>query len=103
MLVPRRSDLVVETPAPGSPFEIVAQPIGSLLQYTPDGAFGHRVRVVGTVTYFEPGIALFVENDKRGLYAQTRGLAPLNQGDRVEILGFPAKGEYTPMLQDAVY
>ncbi len=103
MLVPGPEDLTVETPASSSPFSIVTQPIGSLLQYTPDGSFGHRVKVVGTVAYYEPGIALFVENENRGLYAQTRGLAPLVAGDKVEILGFPAKGEYTPMLQDAVY
>jgi PAS domain S-box-containing protein len=103
MLVPRASDLTVETPAPTSPFNIVAQSIGSLLQYAPDGGFGHRVKIVGTVVYFEPGIAVFVESENRGLYAQTRGVTPLQPGDRVEILGFPAKGEYTPMLQDAVF
>ncbi len=103
MLVPGPDYLTVETPAPASPFDIVSQPIGSLLQYTPEGSFGHRVKVTGTVTYFEPGVALFVQNDNRGLYAQTRGATPLLPGDEVEILGFPAKGEYTPMLQDAVY
>jgi PAS domain S-box-containing protein len=28
---------------------------------------------------------------------------PVRVGDQVEVLGFPAKGEYTPVLQDAVY
>ena len=103
LLVPRTDDLAVEKAAPASPFAIVPQPLGSLLQYTPEGSSGHRVKVVGTVAYYEPGSALFVENDDRGLYAQTREITPLQPGDKVEILGFPAKGEYTPMLQDAVY
>jgi PAS domain S-box-containing protein len=28
---------------------------------------------------------------------------PLQVGDRVEVLGFPAQSEYTPVLQDAIY
>jgi PAS domain S-box-containing protein len=103
LLVPRPGDLTVEKPAPVSPFGIVAQPLGSLLQYTLEGSYGHRVKVVGTVAYYETGSALFVENDNCGLYAQTGETTPLQPGDEVEILGFPAKGEYTPMLQDAVY
>ena len=34
---------------------------------------------------------------------QTRQRTPLKAGDQVEVLGFPGKGEYTPVLQDATY
>jgi signal transduction histidine kinase len=60
--------------------------------------------VRGTVVYQEPGSALFIEDANVGLYCQTRDWSPpLQNGDRVDVLGFPAKGEYTPILQDATY
>lgn len=103
LLVPRPEDLVIEKPAPRDPFDVPNQSIGSLLQFTPRGSFGHRVKLTGTVVYHEPGSALFIQNDKEGVYCQTRERTPLNAGERVEVLGFPAKGEYTPILQDAIY
>lgn len=103
LLVPRPTDLVIEKPAPSNPFDIPVQSISSLLQFTPQGTFGHRVKLSGTVTYHESGIAIFIQDASEGLYCQTRQRTPVSPGDRVEVLGFPAKGEYTPVLQDAVY
>lgn len=103
LLVPRPEDLVIEKSAPSNPYDIATQPLGSLLQFTPQGSFGHRVKVRGVVVYQEPGIALFIQDDREGLYCQTRQRTPVRPGDEVEILGFPAKGEYTPVLQDAVF
>jgi hypothetical protein len=103
LLVPRPVDLVIEKPAASNPFDLPTQSISSLLQFTPQGTFGHRVKVCGTVAYQESGIALFLQDEKEGLYCQTRQRTPLQAGDRVEVVGFPAKGEYTPVLQDAVY
>jgi signal transduction histidine kinase len=103
LLVPRESGLKIESPAAANPFDIPTQEITSLLRFTAQGAFGRRVKVAGTVVYQEPGTALFIQDEKEGLYCQTRQRAVLQAGDRVEVLGFPAKGEYTPVLQDATY
>ena len=103
LLVPRESDLVIEKPAAANPFDIPTQGIGSLLRFTAQGIFGSRVKVQGTVVYQEPGSALFIEDADVGLYCQTRQRDAVQNGDRVEVLGFPAKGEYAPILQDASY
>ena len=103
LLVPREEDLVIEKPAPAQPFAVPAQRISSLFQFTAQGSFGRRVKVVGTVVYREPGVALFIQDEKEGLYCQTRQRLAVEPGDLVEVLGFPAKGEYNPVLQDAVY
>jgi hypothetical protein len=103
LLVPRPSDLIVEQAAPANPFEAPAQTITSLLRFTPKGNYGRRVKVTGTVACQELGRALFIQDGAEGLFAQTRLRLPVQAGDRVEVLGFPAKGEYTPILQDAVY
>ncbi len=103
LLVPRPEDVIVEIPAPADPYGIPLRALGSLLQFTPQENYGHRVRVQGIVTYYEPGRMLFLDDGEHGLEVQTREQMPLRPGDRVEALGFPARGEYTPVLQDATY
>jgi hypothetical protein len=103
LLVSRPEDVVFETRPASDPFAIAAQPINSLLRFAPQGTYGHRVKVTGTVSCQEPGRAVFIQDEAEGLYVQTRQRTALQPGDVVEVLGFPAKGEYTPMLQDAIY
>ena len=103
LLVPRPEDLAVETPAPANPFDIPARPMEQLLQFAPQGSYGHRVKVVGTVIYREDDNVLYIEDETEGLYVETKQAGSLMPGDHVEVLGFPAKGEYTPMLQDALF
>ena len=103
LLVPRPEDLVVEIPAPPHPFDVSARQMEQLLQFAPEGSYGHRVKVVGTVIYREDDDVLYIEDATEGLYVETKQAGTLEPGDRVEVLGFPAKGEYTPMLQDALF
>jgi signal transduction histidine kinase len=103
LMVPRPDDLVIELPAPQDPFGIAWRPIGSLLQFAPRETYGHRVKVAGAVIYYEPGQALFLQDGEQGVEVQTKQQEPLQLGDRVEALGFVSRGEYTPVLQDAVY
>ena len=103
LLVPHTADLVIETAAPQNPFDAPTQPIERLLQFTPQAPYGHRVKVSGTVIYRQDEDVLYIEDQTEGLYVETREDGALLPGDVVEVLGFPAKGEYTPMLQDAVF
>ncbi|PWU14027.1 MAG: hypothetical protein C5B50_18035 [Verrucomicrobia bacterium] len=103
LMVPRPGDLQVEVPAPKSPYDLPVRPIGSLLQFTPQQNLGHRVKVAGKVTYFAPGSTLYLQDEERGVQVQTKISEPLSLGDVVEVLGFVHQGDYTPMLQDAVY
>lgn len=103
LMVPRPDDLQIEIPAAKDPFDVVARPISSLLQFTPQQTYGHRVKVQGTVIYFEPGDSLFIHNGHQGVEVQTRQQTPLALGEPVEVLGFVEQGDYTPILDDAVY
>ena len=93
---------MIQSPAPDNPFAIQERPIEQLLQFSPHGSYGHRVKVNGTVIYHRDA-DLYIQDEREGLYVQTRQPDSLLVGDQVEVLGFPAKGEYTPMLQDAIY
>jgi signal transduction histidine kinase len=103
LMVPRPDDLAIVTPATANPFSAQTRPIGSLLQFAPQATYGHRVKVAGTVIYYDPGTAFFLEDGGHGVEVETKGMAPLEMGEQVEALGFISQGVYTPRLQDAVY
>jgi PAS domain S-box-containing protein len=103
LLVPRAQDLVIEEAAPTDPFAAPVRRLTSLLRFTPQGTFGHRLKVNGTVVYQEPGVWLFIQEEKVGLKVKTRQVTPLQPGDLVEVAGFPVRGDYTPLLEDAVF
>jgi len=78
-------------------------PISALLRFSPGEPPGHRVRVRGVVAYQEPGKALFVESEGKGLRVLTPQDTKVEVGDVVDVLGFPQMGESAPVLADAVF
>lgn len=103
LLVDRLEDLVIDKPAPASPGDIPARPISSLLRFTPQGTYGFRVKVVGSVIYRQNENTLYIQDDTGGLFVQTAQPGHLLVSDRVEVLGFAQRGQYTPQLQDATF
>lgn len=103
IVAPRAADLVIEKAAPVNPFSIPAQRIEKLLQFSPQGSFGHRVKVKGTVVCRPDDSTLYIQNETEGMRVETLQSGPLLVGDVVEVLGFPARGDYTPVLQDAAF
>lgn len=103
LMVPRPQDLTVEIPAAQNPYEIPVSSAGSLLQFTAQDHFGHRVKLAGTVTFFDAGRTLFLQDSEHSVQVFTKGIEPLEVGDRIEVLGFVSQGDYTPTLRDAVY
>jgi signal transduction histidine kinase len=96
LYVPRLSFITVEAHAR-------AVSLSSLLTFAPGEGTGHRVRVRGVVGYQQPGRALFLEAEGRGLRVLTEQDSKLNIGDLVDAVGFPATGESAPVLRDAVF
>lgn len=103
LLVPNSGGLAVEKPAPVDPFDLPVQPIDRLLQFTPESAQGQQVKVTGTVVCYEPGNAIFIQNGANRLRCQTIFREMVKPGDLVEVVGSPAKGEYSPILEDVIY
>lgn len=102
LLIPQPDDLLIEKSAPNDPFAIPAQPIESLLRFALEGTYKHRQKVVGTVAlgYSDK---MYIQNKSDGLFVQMTQPGNADIGDQVEVLGFPTKGDYTPMLQNAIY
>lgn len=95
LYVPRLSLVTVESHA-------LPVPISSLLTFAPGLGIQHRVRVRGVVGYQQPGKALFLQAEGRGLRVLTEQDTKLDVGDVVDALGFPATGESAPVLKDAM-
>ena len=94
--VPRLSFIRVEAAA-------TEVPLSELLRFSPAEGTRHRVRVRGIVGYQQPGNALFLQSQGKGLRVLTQQGTPLEVGDLVDVLGFPAMGESAPILEDAVF
>jgi len=83
--------------------EVSAIRVGALLRFSPDRTSRDRVRLKGVVTYQQPGKAIFLQSAGKGLRVLTQQANPLQPGDVIEVLGFPAMGESEPVLEDAVF
>lgn len=94
--VPRLSFIRVEAPA-------TQVPLSELLRFSGAEGMRHRVRVRGIVGYQQQGKALFLQDQGKGLRVLTQQGTPLEIGDLVEVLGFPAMGDSAPILEDAVF
>ena len=94
--VPRLSFVKVEAPA-------AEVPMSALLRFAPGKGLRHRVKIRGVVAYQQPGNAVFLQVQGTGLHALTQQTTPLEIGDLVDVLGFPAMGDTTPILEDAVF
>jgi diguanylate cyclase (GGDEF)-like protein len=103
LLFPGLATVKVEEPVPLRPFASSAVPLNGLLSYSPNIAFRHRVHIRGVVTLFWPGRMLCLQDGPQGLCAQTAQTTPLQPGESADVIGFPAVGEFNPILTDANY
>src|SRR5262249_46869950 len=94
--VPRLSFIRVEAPA-------AEVPVSALLRFSPGKGSRHRVKIRGVGAYQQPGNAIFLQVQGKGLRVLTQQVTPLEIGDLVDVLGFPATGHSAPILEDAVF
>jgi two-component system, sensor histidine kinase and response regulator len=103
LMVPGFDNLLVERPAPTDLFSVPLRPIHIVLRLSSQGAFSQRVRVQGVVTLQRLGKSIFISDGQQGVEVQTGQTTVLKPGDRVEVVGFPAVGNYSPVLRDAIF
>lgn len=63
--------------------------------------FTHRIRVHGTVTYFEPGAAAVLQNGAQSLWVNTLSTNPIPIGEAADAIGFPDINNGTLSLSSA--
>ena len=102
LLVADPSEIEVIEPAVPNPFEKERTLIQSLLSFSPQSKYGHRVRVEGTVTLVERDF-LYLQDSSGGV--ELRGdTTSIHVDDHVDALGYPTLvGHYSPIMTDAIF
>ena len=102
LCVPEGEPVRLKTPPPVLA-SLPAKGVENLLQFPATGGVGHRVRINGVVTYWHPGEFLYLHDGERGLFVRTSEEKSVAVGDEVSVVGFPAQGDYSPILEDAMF
>ncbi len=103
LMVPGEDYLVIEKAAPASPFTAPLRKAQNILQFTPESTRLHRVRVRGTLLHQIPGESLWLHDGDHGLRVESPLTEALHPGDQIEVAGFPASSDFTPVLEDATF
>lgn len=85
-----------------NPFDLPATAIASVARFDPRKLVGHRLKIVGTVTFATSEGTMYVQEGRDGLRVSLQDTNQFRAGDYVEVLGFPAIGEAAPYLEEAV-
>ena len=95
-------NIIQSEPHALEPSELPLLRAASLLRFSPVNAVTSRARVRGVVTFQVPGESVYIRDGDQGLKVETHQAGIWQPGDAVEAIGFPALGEYNPILQDAM-
>src|SRR5665213_185396 len=101
LFMPQLADLVINEPAPASPFDEPLTPLNGIAQYRRNRSPANEVHVKGVVTYQREGEDLFLQDATGGLQVKTKLTSAVAPGEVVEAVGFPAVENFLPVLEDA--
>lgn len=94
------ADIKVLRTAKVDPWSLPVSPIEGILGESNIQDFTQRVRVDGTITYYQPGSTVVLQNGLRSIWISTETRAPLALGDFAEAIGFPTARDRLLMLTD---
>jgi diguanylate cyclase (GGDEF)-like protein len=72
-----------------SPLSLPVTPMDQILYGYHVQVLSERIRVHGTITYYQPGSAIVLQNGSKSLWIQTRSITPQQIGNVADVTGFP--------------
>ncbi len=93
---------IFEAPS-ADPFAVGATRIDSVATFDPNRLAGRRLKIQGVVTLKMPGQGFILQDTTGGMRVLTRQTNDVQIGDSVDVLGFPAIGDFSPYLEEAVF
>ncbi len=99
--VPSLAQVKVLKPAATSADALPFMPMDQILSAYSVIDQTQRVRVQGTITYYQPGAAVVLQNGNSSLWISTRTSKPMRVGDLAEATGFPDERSGFLALNDA--
>jgi signal transduction histidine kinase len=100
VLVPREEDLLVDQRETESPWNLPHTPLHAVFRYQPGQTRGDRLRIRGQVMLITEDTAWLHDGDA-GL-AVRGGVSKLQQGDRIEAVGFRDLQDFLPVFSDVI-
>ena len=101
--IDRESDIEIMEKAPANSFDIPAHRIGDVLRFIPPSIASRRLKIQGTVTLWRSSGEIYLQDGTGGIRVETYETNHVALGDEVEVVGFRALGECTPMLRNATF
>ncbi|HEY1160745.1 MAG TPA: GGDEF domain-containing protein [Terracidiphilus sp.] len=83
------ADVKVLKRAAASPLSLPVTPMDQILTGYHVQILSQRIRVHGSITYYQPGSAIVLQNGTKSLWIQTHTIAPMYIGDLADATGFP--------------
>lgn len=102
LLAPEAKFVKIIRTAPEEIATAPIHPIDSLRQFSPEKPSAHRVKIQGAVTLQEIGKYIFISDGTGSIRIETTQTNTVLPGDHVEVFGFPAVYNYTPVMEDAI-
>jgi diguanylate cyclase (GGDEF)-like protein len=87
--VPSLADIKVIKRAANDPWSLPIAPMDRLITGYRSRDESERLRVHGTITYYQPGVALVLQDGAKSTWIGTQTYNPLRVGDIAEAIGFP--------------
>jgi len=103
LLVPDPACIEIEQGAPADPFALPVRSLAGLREFGPTDPTLRRICTLGTVLHHEPGRYLCLQDGTDTLLVLSRDTAPLQPGDRVEVVGLPGTEGSRMVLREAAY
>ncbi len=87
--LPSLADIKVLKRPDADPWSLAATPMDEVLNQYHVNNLTRRARVQGTITYYQPGSAVVLQNGARSLWIVTQGRSDLTVGDVADATGIP--------------
>jgi PAS domain S-box-containing protein len=100
---PSLAHVKVLEPPPADAFSIETTPLAAVATFDPHRLAGRRVKVEGVVTLRMPGQGFILQDETGGIRVLARQTNQVELGDSLDVLGFPAIGEFSPYLEEGVF
>jgi len=89
LYLPSLANVKILKHAGANPWSLPVTPMGEIIGSHHVRDLTDRVRVHGTITYYDPGAAIALQDGPRSLWISTQTRIPVQVGDVADALGFP--------------
>jgi len=100
LYVSKLADIKILQRSPVRPWSLPVTPMDQILASYSVRDLTHRVRVHGTITYYQPGSAVVLQEASKSLWISTDTRDPLQVGDEADATGFPDAHDRILVLAD---